>query len=86
MLTDQPLQPPFEDAPETAGAAIEPTETTTPSSTQTRATSPGAQGVFQCYICDEPSTEICPHCTRDTCDNHICEHCSYCSDCCACTS
>ena len=39
---------------------------------------------FRCYICGEPSTEICPHCTRDTCDNHICERCLLCSDCCTC--
>lgn len=39
---------------------------------------------FRCYICGEPSTEICSRCTRDTCDNHICERCLLCSDCCTC--
>jgi hypothetical protein len=39
---------------------------------------------FHCYICGEPSTEICARCTRDTCDNHICERCLLCSDCCTC--
>jgi len=39
---------------------------------------------FRCYICGEPSTEICARCTRDTCDNHICERCLLCSDCCTC--
>ena len=41
---------------------------------------------FHCHICNEPSSEICPHCTRDVCPNHICEHCALCSDCCACES
>ena len=39
---------------------------------------------FRCYICDEPSTEICVRCTRDACENHLCEKCQRCSDCCAC--
>lgn len=39
---------------------------------------------FRCHICDEPSEEICPRCTRDVCGNHICEHCGQCSDCCDC--
>jgi len=39
---------------------------------------------FRCYICGEPSTEICSRCTRDTCANHICERCGVCSDCCTC--
>ena len=39
---------------------------------------------FQCSICDEPSTEICVHCTKDTCNNHLCEKCKRCSDCCQC--
>lgn len=51
--------------------------------------SPEASGAdtassFRCYICGEPSTEICSRCTRDTCDNHICERCLLCSDCCTC--
>ena len=39
---------------------------------------------FRCYICGEPSTEICSRCTRDACGNHICERCGLCSDCCTC--
>ena len=39
---------------------------------------------FQCSICDEPSTRICVRCTKDACDNHICEKCLKCSDCCEC--
>lgn len=39
---------------------------------------------FRCYICGEPSTEICARCTRDACGNHICERCGLCSDCCTC--
>jgi hypothetical protein len=45
---------------------------------------PATETGFRCYICGEPSTEICPRCTRDTCDNHICERCVLCSDCCTC--
>jgi hypothetical protein len=40
--------------------------------------------IFQCSICEEPSTEICVHCTKDTCTNHLCEKCKRCSDCCQC--
>lgn len=43
-----------------------------------------AESPFRCHICDEPSLEICPRCTRDVCDNHICTHCTQCSDCCDC--
>lgn len=43
-----------------------------------------AESRFRCHICEEPSEEICPRCTRDVCDNHICEHCAQCSDCCDC--
>jgi hypothetical protein len=43
-----------------------------------------AESPFRCHICEEPSKEICPRCTRDVCDNHICEHCAQCSDCCDC--
>ncbi len=39
---------------------------------------------FHCSICDEPSTRICVRCTKDACDNHICEKCLRCSDCCEC--
>jgi hypothetical protein len=49
---------------------------------------PGAQEEiampFQCSICDEPSTRICVRCTKDACDNHLCERCLKCSDCCEC--
>jgi hypothetical protein len=39
---------------------------------------------FQCSICDEPSTRICVRCTKDACENHLCERCLKCSDCCEC--
>ncbi len=39
---------------------------------------------WQCYICQEPSEDICAHCTKDICSNHLCEHCRRCSDCCEC--
>jgi len=39
---------------------------------------------FQCSICDEPSTRICARCTKDACENHLCEKCLRCSDCCEC--
>ena len=39
---------------------------------------------WQCHICQEPSEEICPACTKDVCANHICEHCRRCIDCCIC--
>jgi len=39
---------------------------------------------FVCSICNEPSTEICVYCTKDTCRNHRCERCKRCSDCCEC--
>lgn len=39
---------------------------------------------FLCSICNEPSTEICAYCTKDTCPNHLCEKCKRCSDCCHC--
>jgi hypothetical protein len=39
---------------------------------------------FQCSICDEPSTRICVRCTKDACENHLCEKCLKCSDCCEC--
>src|ERR1700690_3304013 len=39
---------------------------------------------FSCSICGEPSTRICVRCTKDACDNHICEKCLKCSDCCEC--
>jgi hypothetical protein len=39
---------------------------------------------FTCSICEEESTRICTACTKDSCDNHLCEKCSRCSDCCGC--
>jgi hypothetical protein len=39
---------------------------------------------FQCSICGEESTKICARCTKDACDNHLCEKCLRCSDCCEC--
>jgi hypothetical protein len=28
---------------------------------------------FSCSICGEESTQICARCTKDACDNHLCE-------------
>lgn len=39
---------------------------------------------FTCSICAEESTRICVRCTKDACDNHLCEKCRKCSDCCEC--
>jgi len=39
---------------------------------------------FACSICEEESTRICVRCTKDACDNHLCERCHKCSDCCEC--
>ena len=39
---------------------------------------------FHCCICSDPSSRICLYCTKDACDNHLCEKCARCSDCCAC--
>lgn len=39
---------------------------------------------FICSICGEESTRICARCTKDACDNHLCEKCMRCSDCCEC--
>jgi len=39
---------------------------------------------YQCSICGEESTRICARCTKDACDNHLCEKCLRCSDCCEC--
>ena len=39
---------------------------------------------FTCSICGEVSTRICVRCTKDACDNHLCEKCLRCSDCCEC--
>jgi len=39
---------------------------------------------FMCSICEEESTHICVRCTKDACDNHLCERCHRCSDCCEC--
>jgi hypothetical protein len=37
-----------------------------------------------CSICAEESTRICARCTKDACNNHLCEKCLRCSDCCEC--
>ncbi len=39
---------------------------------------------FMCSICEEESTRICVRCTKDACNNHLCERCHRCSDCCEC--
>ena len=39
---------------------------------------------FMCSICAEESTRICSRCTKDACNNHLCEKCLRCSDCCEC--
>jgi len=39
---------------------------------------------FTCSICGEESTRICARCTKDSCNNHLCEKCLRCSDCCEC--
>jgi len=39
---------------------------------------------FACSICGEESTRICARCTKDSCNNHLCEKCMKCSDCCEC--
>jgi len=39
---------------------------------------------FPCSICGEESTRICARCTKDACNNHLCEKCLRCSDCCEC--
>jgi len=39
---------------------------------------------FFCSICGEESTRICARCTKDSCNNHLCEKCLRCSDCCEC--
>ena len=39
---------------------------------------------FVCSICAAVSQKICVYCTKDACDNHICERCAKCSDCCTC--
>lgn len=39
---------------------------------------------FLCSICSEESTRICARCTKDACNNHLCERCLRCSDCCEC--
>ena len=39
---------------------------------------------FTCSICGEESTRICVRCTKDACNNHLCEKCLRCSDCCEC--
>jgi len=39
---------------------------------------------FTCSICGEESTRICARCTKDACNNHLCDKCLRCSDCCEC--
>ena len=39
---------------------------------------------FICSICAEESIRICRRCTKDACNNHLCEKCGRCSDCCEC--
>ena len=39
---------------------------------------------FTCSICGESSAKICVFCTKDACDNHLCDKCRRCSDCCEC--
>jgi hypothetical protein len=39
---------------------------------------------FACSICEQESTRICASCTKDACDNHLCQSCGCCSDCCEC--
>src|SRR5215468_9219156 len=39
---------------------------------------------FTCSICGEESFRICARCTKDACNNHICDRCKRCSDCCEC--
>jgi hypothetical protein len=39
---------------------------------------------FICSICAEESVRICARCTKDACNNHLCERCLRCSDCCEC--
>ena len=41
---------------------------------------------FVCNICEEESQRICLQCTKDACENHLCEKCARCSDCCTCES
>jgi len=39
---------------------------------------------FQCSICGDVSTKLCVYCTKDACNNHLCDRCHRCSDCCLC--
>jgi len=39
---------------------------------------------FACSICSEPSHKICIFCTKDACNNHLCQRCLCCSECCHC--
>ena len=39
---------------------------------------------FTCSICGEESIRICARCTKDSCNNHLCDKCLRCSDCCEC--
>jgi hypothetical protein len=40
--------------------------------------------IFQCSICGDTSTKLCVYCTKDACNNHLCDRCHRCSDCCLC--
>jgi len=40
--------------------------------------------IFQCSICGDSSTKLCVYCTKDACNNHLCDRCHRCSDCCLC--
>lgn len=40
--------------------------------------------IFQCSICGDMSTKLCIYCTKDACNNHLCDRCHRCSDCCLC--
>jgi len=60
---------------------------TAPQAAETRSSpiaGDSADTQFHCYICEEPSTAICVRCTRDACENHLCEKYRRCSDCCSC--
>lgn len=60
-------------------ASLDPVGEVTPSAPQS-----DPDDGLRCYICREPSEEICRRCTRDACANHLCEKCARCSDCCEC--
>ncbi|GEM_PF-1474791 len=45
---------------------------------------PAAVKQYVCSICGEASEYICIWCTKDACENHLCDKCKRCSDCCEC--